>query len=935
VITSIRLFCLVFIFLIAYNSDEPVDHLRQKEDAMPKTPVPNDALRRARIEHGWTQRHLAEQIGTNHFTVARWEAGTAFPSPYFRRKLSAIFASPPDALGFGTTDAASVAVPSDAAALPDPSLLGSARPPWELLPQHLVGRETDLATLQQMLGARRAVALSGLPGVGKTTLALAITQERACHQQFVDGVLWAGLGPAPDLFAALGRWAVALGMAPNELRAIPSVDALGKRVHALIGEQRLVLVIDDAWHIADALALQIGGPRCAHLLTTRFPSLATQFTHEHPVVIEALSATQGLDLLRALAPELVATSTEQSQALIDAVGGLPLALTLIGHYLHRQSFGQHHRLRRALEVVQDERARMRLNEPMNPIERPPAFPADLPLSLEASIRLSVASLAPTTQELLAALAWFPAKPHSFSEAAAAAVYGREVDEFVEQIDLLLDAGLVDCPAPERMSLHQTITAYTRIHAASPPSQERMVAYFSEYVCLHQDEDAALEQELPNVLQALEYAHQGRHETALVPMTLRLAPFLQRRGLYRVAAQWLTQAKRTVQAIPDLALVQQCCVHLGNVLHVLGEEAQALVVVQEGLASATEDADYLCRLYLLQGRILRGQGKLSEAQTTWQLALTLARQGNDHRLVADCLSVLGMLSTRLGNPVEALVLLTEALPLAQEVHDDELVIRIERDLGIVAGNAGHYDQAAHHFQASLERARYLNHQTLIGQNLTNLGIVAMNQGDLAAGERYFREALDITKAIGHAHSLANILANLAWSAYEQQAYDQANDYAREGLAIARATEDADSLCVLLLRIGEIATKQGEWAQAQAAFTEGATIAQSMGHSWYSVNFLIEQGELDLAQRQGQQADATFGVALERAQDLGNQELIGRALFGRAKAAHIQRQQEMALRYGQDSVQVFAAIQHAMVQEVQQWCETVIGNHRVASDPLSNL
>src|SRR4249919_753775 len=48
-------------------------------------------LKQAREEHGWSQKDVAEKIGTDPKTVSRWERGVAYPSPYFRQKLSELF----------------------------------------------------------------------------------------------------------------------------------------------------------------------------------------------------------------------------------------------------------------------------------------------------------------------------------------------------------------------------------------------------------------------------------------------------------------------------------------------------------------------------------------------------------------------------------------------------------------------------------------------------------------------------------------------------------------------------------------------------------------------------------------------------------------------------------------------------------------------------
>src|SRR5579885_1305306 len=55
------------------------------------TPQPRLRLTEARTQRGLSQQDVAEHIGTTHVNVSRWERGVTKPSPYFRRKLSALF----------------------------------------------------------------------------------------------------------------------------------------------------------------------------------------------------------------------------------------------------------------------------------------------------------------------------------------------------------------------------------------------------------------------------------------------------------------------------------------------------------------------------------------------------------------------------------------------------------------------------------------------------------------------------------------------------------------------------------------------------------------------------------------------------------------------------------------------------------------------------
>src|SRR5579883_3480258 len=55
------------------------------------SPLPRARLTQARNELHLSQQQVAEQIGTTHVNVSRWERGLTRPGPYFRRKLCKLF----------------------------------------------------------------------------------------------------------------------------------------------------------------------------------------------------------------------------------------------------------------------------------------------------------------------------------------------------------------------------------------------------------------------------------------------------------------------------------------------------------------------------------------------------------------------------------------------------------------------------------------------------------------------------------------------------------------------------------------------------------------------------------------------------------------------------------------------------------------------------
>src|SRR5258708_15010878 len=85
------------------------------------------------------------------------------------------------------------------------------------LRSELIGRAALLTHLKQQLFKHQTVVLIQLPGVGKSALALRLAYDGDVLGQFVDGLLWVGLGRNPDPLSLLGIWATALRVPSSEI----------------------------------------------------------------------------------------------------------------------------------------------------------------------------------------------------------------------------------------------------------------------------------------------------------------------------------------------------------------------------------------------------------------------------------------------------------------------------------------------------------------------------------------------------------------------------------------------------------------------------------------------------------------------------------------------------------------------------------------------
>jgi transcriptional regulator with XRE-family HTH domain len=364
----------------------------------------NHLLIEARKRAGLSQIEVAEQIGIAKSTLNRWEHEKSFPYRFHRQKLCALFHKTEQELGLFPKP-------------PEPFFqsLPLLDPLIPLLPETpLIGRGEELAYLQQQLCQRshsRLTALNGLPGVGKTALAITLAHNPAIRAHFKDGILWAGLGREANLQSHLSRWGTLLGLSSSEMSQFHDNQAWAVALHRTIGSRTLLLVIDDAWTLEEALILKVGGPNCALVVTTRSLSIATQIAAEGAMTIKELNSDEGMVLLRVLAPRVVENEMQRSRELVMAVGGLPLALHLMGNYLHMQSFaGPARRVTAALEKLSNAGERLNISEPRGPVERHPSLSSDTSVSLRAVISVTDQQLEKPTRRVLYALSVFPPKP---------------------------------------------------------------------------------------------------------------------------------------------------------------------------------------------------------------------------------------------------------------------------------------------------------------------------------------------------------------------------------------------------------------------------------------------------------------------------------------------------------------------------------------------
>ncbi len=231
------------------------------------------------------------------------------PGPELRRLESAILTHDP------SLTLASAPAPSARAVTPTHPGIPEALTP-------LVGRDAELRDLHELFAEKRFVTLVGPGGVGKTRLALEV--GRAAAEGLASGGCLVELAPIGDPAGVPAAIAAALG--------VPDPNRLAK----IIGQQELVLVLDNCEHVISSAAEAAEGllRRCPglRLLATSREGLRVGGETIWPV--PPLAADDAVRLFRARADASGATigPSQDGDAVIADIcarlDGLPLAIEL-------------------------------------------------------------------------------------------------------------------------------------------------------------------------------------------------------------------------------------------------------------------------------------------------------------------------------------------------------------------------------------------------------------------------------------------------------------------------------------------------------------------------------------------------------------------------------------------------------------------------------
>ena len=526
----------------------------------------------------------------------------------------------------------------------------------------LIGRERECTLLFGLLrtGAHRIVTLLGTGGVGKTRLAMDVSNRIAADAG--GRVAFVSLAPLQDPDLVPATVARAMSLEPS---AAPALDLVVEHV----GDGPFLLVLDNLEHLLLArtfvTAMVDRCPRLTVLVTSRVP---LDVAGEHRFQVSPLDAAPAAELFLQRAyeqrPELVLREGSASDVdrICRQLDGLPLALELAAAWIRALS---------PAELAGRLDARLALLT-----AGPPGSPARH-RTLRATLDWSHSLLEEREQVLFAELSSFRG---GWTVDAAEAVCVGGPDEVLQGLLALVDANLVtraDAGEGEtRFGMLETIREYASERLVERGQADelarRHARYFLDLVVRGQDgvgreamaqRVGRLDQEINNVRVGLAWALMNDPELAL-RSGVALAPYWESRGLYAEGRSHLEGA--VARAPDDSADRVRALPLLSEFRRLTGDVAGAVPLAREGVTLARERGDrgaLAQALLTLVGQVMFG-GEPDAARPLVDEGIALANEGVAPVVRAGLLQLSGVLAVREGNLESARERLERAWAIAE-------------------------------------------------------------------------------------------------------------------------------------------------------------------------------------------------------------------------------------------------------------------------------
>ena len=645
-----------------------------------------------------------------------------------------------------------------------------------------VGREVELDEVARLVREHRLVTLTGAGGIGKTQTALQV--GTALSETGETAVCFVALAPVGDPALVVAAIASTLGV--QEVPDRPLLETL----IAYLKNKALLLILDNCEHVITeaaivAGALLAGCPRFAILATSREPlRTAGEYTYRLPSLsvptpeaARRLSAAEALSFGaivlfndRARAVDHRFTLTDQNASTVAGIcrhlDGIPLAIELAAARVNMLPVA-------AIANRFDNRFIILTGGERTALPRQQ--------TMRAAIDWSYDLLAAREQRMFERLSVFAGGCTLATANAVCAADDVAEADVIDLLSSLVDKSLlvadIDGVHPRYLLL------------------ESFREYAREKLAARGEVDAVARR---HALACLELAEQLERACDTEPDVIWRALAQEELDNWRAALQWALTDRN------DVVLGQA----LVGALHVVWAYFAPLEG-QRYAASAFELADEQTPIHVL-ARLGYAEGIIAMQRRAYKVQLSSSERAIErYRATGDPLGIArtqdlaGQALVSLGRIAEAKTFLQEALTSARVLGNRRLIACVLRNFGYASAVEGDCDAARDYVAEAVPIYEALGARMGAALALEDLGEFEFRAGNVELAFQLATSALATFRTVNHQRFVASVLSSLAMYLIALGRYDDAQERAHEALDLAREQQQDVLVAWTLQHIGAIA------------------------------------------------------------------------------------------------------------------------------------
>jgi tetratricopeptide (TPR) repeat protein/DNA-binding SARP family transcriptional activator len=775
---------------------------------------------------------------------------------------------------------------------------GHAPQPNTLPPEisDFIGRADELSQLtsdHELAGTPMIKIIEGMPGVGKT--ALAVQLARQMRDRYPDAQLYLNfyahdqgnepLDPADALHRLLEMLKIPAARIPGTL------DGRAELWRTELTRRRAVVILDDVLSEEDIRPALPTAGNSLTLITTR--KRLHGLDDARAVGLDVLPANDAITLFTQIANAERARDPDEVAEATRLCGGLPLAIRLAAGSLRQE------RPSGLTELIEE------LSRPYADRDRT----GDFSPQLMSAFDLSYQRLTISEQRFFRMLGISPCLDITCD--VAAALCDSTPAEADTALAVLLDHHLLEQSAKDRFRFHDLVHAYAARATGEDPEPQRrravrrLLDYYlhtanraermlyphrpaisisgihpngtgptRETTALNTSEAARpwLEAEWRNILQAARHAARHEWKPYCVGLIHALAEFLDTGGYWDEA---ITAHKLALQACRDLdepagiarASLDLCFVSLQTGHHEIAlQHAEEAAMIYRTLGDQGGQATALDRI----GTIHFHSGHYRDALAYHEEAGSIYRTIDDLRGIAETLGHSGIVSWQLGRYPEATRKFYQALTLYGEANDRRGEAKTLNSLGNTLGGRGLHREALENYKKAFSIFVEIGGRQSLALLHNNIGSIYQYKGDYEKALAEYRKALAIHRDTGDPRGQAGALNDIGAAYQGMEQYNEALIHHQKAQLLAEEIGDSNERAIAFRGIASAHRGSGHHDSAFTYYRSALRLAREIGDPYQEAKTLDGIAETESRAGRPEMARIYWRQALDILQRLSTPE-----------------------------------------------------------------